>query len=148
MTRLDNFLFRYPGFPSLAVPYHDSNDFYYSGHVGTCFVLIIEMRAKRYYRFAWMATFIMVNQWIMLMLVRTHYIIDLVTAPIAAHYMQIIAEKLSYIVDVWWMRMHLTKPDKRERYEFKPCKKCGWSNKCAKDFLPREEKELLKAAYH
>ena len=30
----DNFLFLYPGFPSLTVAYKKANDFFYSGHVG------------------------------------------------------------------------------------------------------------------
>lgn len=150
MTRLDGFLFRYPGFPSLAVPYHDSNDFYYSGHIGTCFILVLEARAKRWYRLSWMCFFIMCNQWIMLMLIRTHYVIDMVTGIIIAHYVHILAEKLSYLVDVKLMRHHLAKEDspKRERFYYKPCGSCGWSNKCAKDYLPLEEKELLKALYY
>lgn len=45
MTRLDGFMFRYPGFPSLSVPYHDSNDFFFSGHVGTSFIMVLETRA-------------------------------------------------------------------------------------------------------
>lgn len=40
----------------------------------------------------------------MLMLVRAHYIIDLVTAVIVAHYMHMISEKLSFLTDVKWMR--------------------------------------------
>lgn len=147
MTRLDGFLFRYPGFPSLSIPYHDSNDFFYSGHVGTCFILVLEARAKRWYRLSWMCFFIMCNQWIFMMFIRTHYVIDMVTGLIVAHYMHIIGERLSYLVDVKIMRQHLTKPDKRERFHFKPCHSCGWSNKCAKDYLPKEERELLKVMY-
>jgi hypothetical protein len=147
MSRKDNFLFRYPGFPSLSIPYHDSNDFYYSGHVGTCFVLVLEARAKRWYRLSWMCFFIMLNQWSMLMLVRAHYIIDMVTSLAVAHYMHMLAEKVSYLVDVLWMRQHLTKPDLRERYNWKPCRECGWSNRCAKDYLPREEKLILRQIY-
>lgn len=104
MTRLPGFLFRYPGFPSLSVPYHDSNDFYYSGHVGTCFILVLESRAKGWNRMSWMCLFIMCNQWIMMMLIRTHYVIDMVTGVIVAHYMHILGERLSYLIDVKIMR--------------------------------------------
>lgn len=147
MTRLDGFLFRYPGFPSLSVPYHDSNDFYYSGHVGACFILVLEARAKGWLRMSWMCFFIMCNQWIMMMLIRTHYVIDMVTGVIAAHYMHIMGERLSYFIDVKFMRQHLTKEAKRERFHFKPCDSCGWSNKCAKDFLHEEERQKLKKLY-
>lgn len=147
MSRLDGFLFRYPGFPSLAVPYHDSNDFFYSGHVGTCFILVLEARSKKWYRLSWMCFVIMCNQWAMLMLVRTHYIIDMVTGLVVAHYMHQLAERLSFLVDVKLMRQHLTKPTKRERYYLKPCGNCGWGNPCAKDYLPENERESLRKEY-
>ena len=82
-----------------------------------------------------------------MMLIRTHYIIDMVTGVIIAHYLHILGERLSYLVDVKFMRQHLTKGQQRERYYFKPCKSCGWSNKCAKDYLAPEEKVKLKALY-
>jgi hypothetical protein len=93
-----------------------------------------------------MCLFIMCNQWAMMMFIRTHYVIDMVTGVVVAHYMYILAERISYIVDVKWMRQHLSQT-KRERSYFKPCTKCGWSNKCAKDYIPAEEKAHLKALY-
>ena len=110
MPRLEYFLFRYPGFPSLCVPYHDSNDFYYSGHIGTCFIVVLEMRAKKWYRMSNMCLFVMANQWIMMMCVRAHYIIDLITGFMVAHYMHKIAERVSYLIDIKWFRQHLPPP--------------------------------------
>ena len=110
MPRLDGFLFRYPGFPSLCVPYHDSNDFYYSGHIGTCFIVVLEARAKKWYRLSWFCFFVMINQWFMMMLVRAHYIIDLTTGLMVAHYMHKLAERLSYIIDIKCFRQHLPAP--------------------------------------
>jgi hypothetical protein len=92
MTRLDGFLFSYPGLPSLTVPYHDTNDFYYSGHIGTCFLIVLEYKASKWYKMSYFTFFIMANQWFMMCLVRTHYIIDMVTGLIVAHYMFIMAE--------------------------------------------------------
>lgn len=140
MTRLDGFLFHYPGFPSLTIAYHDSNDFYYSGHVGTCFIMFLEARAKKWYRFSYMSLFIMSNQWIMMMLIRTHYIIDMVTGVIVAHYMHILGERLSFFLDCKVLRQHLTKPDERESFYFKPCKNCGCGNKAGADFMHADEK--------
>lgn len=31
-----------PGVPALTVPYHDTNDFFYSGHVGTSTIYMTE----------------------------------------------------------------------------------------------------------
>ena len=46
-----------------------------------------------------------------MMLIRTHYVIDMVTGLIVAHYMHMIAERISFLVDVKWMRQNLTKED-------------------------------------
>ena len=110
MPRLSHFMFRNPGFPSLFVPYHDSNDFYYSGHVGTCFIVVLETRAKKWYRLSYLCTFIMINQWIMMMFVRAHYIIDMTTGLMVAHYFHKIGERLSYFIDVKFFRQHLPPP--------------------------------------
>jgi phage-related holin len=45
----------------------------------------------------------------MMMLIRTHYVIDMITGVIVAHYMHILGERLSYLVDVKIMRQHVTK---------------------------------------
>jgi hypothetical protein len=92
------------------VPYHDSNDFYYSGHIGTCFIVVLEARAKKWYRLSWFCFFVMINQWFMMMLVRAHYIIDLTTGLMVAHYMHKLAERLSYIIDIKCFRQHLPAP--------------------------------------
>ena len=42
------------------------------------------------------------------MLVRTHYVIDMVTAVIVAHYMHMVAERVTYLIDTKLMRQHLT----------------------------------------
>lgn len=52
------------------------------------------------------------------MLIRTHYCIDMVTGLIVAHYMHMLAEKISFFVDHKWLRI----PQKeRVRYHYKPC---------------------------
>lgn len=106
MPRLDGFLFRYPGFPSLVVPYHDSNDFFYSGHIGICFVFALEARAQGWTRYQFMCLFIMCNEWALMMFVRTHYVIDMVTGVIMAHYLHMVSEKLSYYFDIKVFRMN------------------------------------------
>ena len=42
MQRLPGKLLRDPGTPSLSIPYHDCNDFYPSGHLGTSVLLLSE----------------------------------------------------------------------------------------------------------
>ena len=79
----------------------------------------------------------MVNQWLMMCLVRTHYIIDMVTGLIVSHYLFMLAERLSFFVDAKLMRIE---GKLRLRNYFKPCKYCGWGNLAASDFMAREEK--------
>jgi len=100
MRRLDGFLFHYPGIPSLVVVYHDSYDFFYSGHIGTCFIITMEYRACKWFKMHYFTLFIMLNQWFMMTCVRTHYVIDMIAGVIVAHYMHMIAEKICYYFDV------------------------------------------------
>lgn len=61
MGRLEGFIFGYPGLHSLTVPYHDVNDFFYSGHIGTCFLIVLEFRAAKFYKMSYFALFVLVN---------------------------------------------------------------------------------------
>ena len=87
MTRLEGFTFFDPGMYSITVPYHDVNDFFYSGHVGTCMLVYLEFRSAKFTKFSYFIMFIMINEWLMLCFVRTHYIIDLITGVIFAQYL-------------------------------------------------------------
>ena len=141
MGRPDGFLWGYPGIQALTVPYHDTNDFFFSGHVGTCFLITLEYRAARWFKMSYATTFVMINQWILMTLVRTHYIIDLITGLIISHYCFIAAEWLSFFIDVKVLGI----PGKDRFYKYyKPCKRCGWSNVNASNFVTKEEKAKLK----
>jgi len=80
----------------------------------------------------------------MMMLVRTHYVIDMIAGFFIAHYMHIMAERVSYFFDV---KVLGVPGKKRYRNFYKPCKCCGWSNKCATDYMGEEERARLKALH-
>ena len=61
MGRTKGFLWEYPGVLSLTVPYSDTNDFYFSGHVGTATVYSLEFILQGEKVLAWAALFILVN---------------------------------------------------------------------------------------
>ena len=42
MGRLPGRVYNDPGIPALTVPYHDVNDYYYSGHVGAVLIWALE----------------------------------------------------------------------------------------------------------
>ena len=103
MGRPQGFMWFYPGIHSLTIPYFDTSDFYFSGHVGSSTAVMLE-----YYRSGWTGMtfailFVMINEWIMLMFLRTHYIIDLVTGLMIAQYLHRWGEKLAYFFDVFIM---------------------------------------------
>jgi hypothetical protein len=144
MTRLEGFTFFDPGMYSITVPYHDVNDFFYSGHVGTCMLVYLEFRSAKYYKLSYFVMFILINEWLMLCLVRTHYIIDLITGVIVAQYVFQISEKICFVSDAVLLRIPAKK---RFRKYYKPCKNCGWGNHCASDLLDKKEKKILKSLY-
>lgn len=92
----------------------------------------------------------------MMTCVRTHYVIDMITAVIIAHYMHMMAEKITYFVDVSMLKIgatttQLAKPGAgkyRTRKWLKPCHKCGWGNAYAGDYMSETEKRWLKHVYH
>ena len=84
--------------------------------------------------------------------VRTHYVIDMITGLIIAHYMHMVSEKLAYFIDVAFLKIGSTTQEMarsgagrlRTRKYMKPCHKCGWSNYYAGDYMSINEKKWLK----
>lgn len=118
MGRPEGFLWIDPGLPSMVIAYHDCNDFFYSGHVGLTTLLMTELWICGDKRGYWVGFFIMVNEWIMLTLVRTHYVIDMVAGFLCAKYTMRLCERLAYLWDVKGAGI---KNDKRSSYYFKTC---------------------------
>lgn len=61
MTRLDGFIYGNPGLFSITVPYHDTNDFFYSGHVGTCLLIALEYKTLKWYKMSGFTVLILIN---------------------------------------------------------------------------------------
>ena len=93
-------MYYYPGFPALTVPYHDIYDFYFSGHVAAIIIYFLTFRAEKMKSMWMFSIFVLFLQSFMLVVLRTHYIIDLITGAIFAHWCFIVGEKISYYYDV------------------------------------------------
>lgn len=119
------FLWFDPGFPALTIPYHDMNDFYYSGHVGSSFMYLWEFYQNGFTRMGHIGLFINLNMWVLLIAVRTHYWIDLVSGLMIAHFAIIMGERASYLMDV---KVCGYEGKIRTQHAHTPCKSCGWSN--------------------
>ena len=125
MARPEGFLWADPGIPSLTVPYHDTNDFFFSGHVGTAALWFQEFWLNDYKCIAIAVSIVCLIEWIFLTVSRTHYFIDLAFGLMFAHMSYLTGEWISYILDVkicgWDGKV-------RRQVIHKPCHKCGWSN--------------------
>lgn len=100
MRRLPGWTWYDTGYFSLTVPFHDTNDFYYSGHLGVCVLWIVDFYSNKYYV---MVLFTLLNalfQWYFLSITNAHYIIDLVSGVFVAHLFTILGEPLSFFFDV------------------------------------------------
>ena len=61
---------------SLTVPYFDTNDFFFSGHVGSTVMYSSEYLAMRWPKMAAFCIFIVIDILVVMVVLRTHYIID------------------------------------------------------------------------
>lgn len=91
------------------MPYGKTNDFFFSGHVGCCVINILEFNAFGWYRFGWFSFATCIMQIMLMISLRGHYFIDLVSGVIFAHYIWMMAERYSYVVDVKVFRMPFKK---------------------------------------
>jgi hypothetical protein len=78
----------------------------------------------------------MINEWILLCVLRTHYIIDLLTGLIIAYYLHRWGEKLAYFYDVKLLGIPMKK---RQCYYYSACYRCGWNNLNASNFMDEAE---------
>ena len=107
------------------MPYFDTNDFYYSGHVGNTTIYSSEYLAMRWPKFATICIISVIDVWVALTFLRTHYIIDFTSGYVYGRMAHRIAEKLSYYPDV---KMLGQPGHKRFALNYDPCPKCGWGN--------------------
>ena len=89
----------YPGIPSLFVSYGLTADFFYSGHVGICVLMYLEASKEGWENGKLFALLTMIMQWILMVVLRSHYTVDMVCGVIFAHYFYMISENYCYLVD-------------------------------------------------
>lgn len=100
MGRQKGFLWYDPGVLALTVPYHDTNDFYYSGHIGTATLYMHEFFVHECHIMGGIALINYINCWFLMIFLRTHYVIDLITGFIIALWCLNVGEMISYPLDV------------------------------------------------
>ena len=75
-----------PGAPSITNVYHDINDFYYSGHLGTITLMGMEYYCQGHKCMTIFCLFLAVYSWMFMLITRTHYIIDLIAGVLIGHW--------------------------------------------------------------
>lgn len=92
----------YPGIMSIFVPYGETADFFYSGHVGVCMLQFLEYNAIGWHYWSYFALATMCMQFTLMISLRSHYTVDMLSALIFAHYFFMIADTHSYVID-WYV---------------------------------------------
>jgi hypothetical protein len=99
LTFPDGYNFYYPGFPSIAVCYLATNDFFYSGHIGFPIIFALEYWRKGEKYLVIPCVTISILEGAMMLITRGHYSIDLIFGVIFAHYFHKIAILIDPIMD-------------------------------------------------
>lgn len=98
----NGYLWRYPGFPSLVVPYNPANDFYFSGHIGFLTVAARELFKRKYWKLYLGCLLAIFFNSMMVIVTRIHYTIDIIDAVFVAWFAVDLAERFSPILDNWF----------------------------------------------
>jgi hypothetical protein len=152
LPRVEGYVWFFPGIYSLNVPYFDVNDFYYSGHLGMNVAFLYEFACQRKNNPTKIWNYI-VNFWIlmiftksfMMVVFRTHYLIDLLAGFCIGLPIVHLADKFSYLFDVKIMGLRKSER-KNQIIMFQICEHCGWANPKASNFISKEELKYQHAA--
>ena len=120
----------------MTIPYHDTNDFYFSGHICAALIFGNEyLCAGSRVGVITMCLQFCFSAYMMTVL-QTHYFIDY-TSAIAVSWISIrVAEKVSFFSDRFLIGV---RGEKRVQRQWKPCHQCGWSNEYAAKFTDQNE---------
>ena len=108
----ENIIWEYPGIPSFSVSYHETSDFFFSGHVGINLIAAIELYRFNMKKISFLSFLGIFLQIFTMIIFRGHYSIDLIAGLISAHYCDLISFRLVKLLD------YLINLDERETQMF------------------------------
>jgi hypothetical protein len=88
-----------PGMPSIAVSYLQTSDFFFSGHVGLPIIVACEFFKHGRDHMAKFALLSCLIEFVVMTIMRGHYIIDLIFGILTAHYVFMMVDKYIHIID-------------------------------------------------
>ena len=100
MTKPQSYIWSYPGIHSFTVPYFDTSDFYFSGHVGSSTIFASEYVSMKWRKWTIYATCVVCDVWISFTFLSAHYVIDFFSGYVFARLLCRFSEKNSYYFDV------------------------------------------------
>jgi len=90
----DTMIWEDPGFPSFAVSYHKTSDFFFAGQIGLFLVCALELWSFEMKIFSVVSYFGVGLHFFMMVVLRGHYFIDLISGLMAAHYFHMMSDYL------------------------------------------------------
>jgi len=94
-----NMIWHYPGFPSLLVTYHVTNDFFFSGHTAIAVFGAVELSRLRWRWLTIAAVLIVVFEIATVLILRAHYTMDVFTGILAALWIARLSKRISPRLD-------------------------------------------------
>lgn len=128
----EGYLWEYPGFPSIFVSYQKTNDFFFSVEVGFVTIAALEfweMGNKYLFSFAILVVFV---ESAVKIILRANYIIDIISGIFLAHFIYIICNEYSYLLDNTWITLKTESEDRDVNKE----------NKDVNEYKPVNNKEI------
>lgn len=95
----DTYLFDYPDFPSLVVPYFRAPDFFYSGHAGGALVLSLHFRDFGFTELFYFGISLSFYEGFVMTVTRAHYSVDIIFGMMMAHYLYFMSFKIGNYLD-------------------------------------------------
>ena len=94
-----NMIWHYPGFPSLLVTYHVTNDFFFSGHTAIAVYGALELARFRKNWLTAGAALLVAFEIATVLILRAHYTLDVFTGIIAALWISHVSQRVSLRID-------------------------------------------------
>ena len=97
----------YPGFPSISMSYGLKNDVFLAANIGFCLLAYLEFRSINASNMAALALITLFTESFLIVSLRKNYAIDILSGLIFAHYIWILSERHSHVIDVRFFKIPL-----------------------------------------
>ncbi len=108
---IEGMIWRYPGFPSLLVTYHVSNDLFFSAHTALTVFGAMELARLGRRWLVWAAVGLAAFEIVVVLVLRAHYTMDVFTAVFVSLYIGGVLDRIAPPVDRWMDRLAGGEPE-------------------------------------